>query len=171
MSQTRTESIRTVRRTFSFKTSIRTGDDGIAIKSGWDEYGYEYGVPSENRDCVMTPCAALAIGSEMSGGVRNVSVSDCFLHDSTAGIHIKSGAGRGGYARDILYEDLRMINCAEAIMIDTDTGGHPADDATHKLNLSALPDIRRITARRINGFEAFGSQNCKVSIVRLLSTL
>ena len=69
---------------------------------------------------MSTPCAALAIGSEMSGGVRNVSVSDCFLHDSTAGIHIKSGAGRGGYVRDILYEDLRMINCAEDIMIDTD---------------------------------------------------
>ena len=135
---------------------IRTGDDGIAIKSGWDEYGYEYGVPSENiviRDCVIsTPCAALAIGSEMSGGVRNVSVSSCFLHDSTAGIHIKSGAGRGGYVKDILFEDLRMINCAEAIMIDTDTSGHPADDANHKLNLSALPDIRRITARRIDGF-------------------
>ncbi len=88
----------------------------------------------------------------MSGGVRNVSVSDCFLHDSTAGIHIKSGAGRGGYVKDILYENLRMINCAEAIMIDTDTSGHPTHDATHKLNLSALPDIRRITARRINGF-------------------
>ena len=135
---------------------IRTGDDGIAIKSGWDEYGYEYGVPSENiviRDCVIsTPCAALAIGSEMSGGVRNVSVSSCFLHDSTAGIHIKSGAGRGGYVKDILFEDLKMINCAEAIMIDTDTSGHPADDANHKLNLSALPDIRRITARRIDGF-------------------
>ena len=43
---------------------IRTGDDGIAIKSGWDEYGYQYGRPSENitiRDCnVSTPCAALA---------------------------------------------------------------------------------------------------------------
>ena len=68
-----------------------------------DEYGYDYGQPSENitiRDCVIsTPCAAVAVGSEMSGGVSNVLVSGMRLWDSTAGVHIKSGPGRGGYVR------------------------------------------------------------------------
>lgn len=39
-------------------------------------------------------------------------------------------------------------------MVDTDTGGHPADDATHSLNMSALPDIRDITFRRITGVKS-----------------
>ena len=36
-------------------------------------------------------------------------------------------------------------------MVDTDSGSHPADDDTHKLNMSALPDIRRVAARRVRG--------------------
>jgi polygalacturonase len=80
---------------------IVTGDDGIAIKSGWDEYGYDYGQPSENitirNVAISTPCAAIAVGSEMSGGVRQVTVSGARLWDSTAGVHVKSGPGRGGY--------------------------------------------------------------------------
>ena len=72
---------------------IRTGDDAIAIKAGWDEYGYGFGRPSRNitiRDCVLsTPCAAIAIGSEMSGGVSDVHVSRTRMWSSTAGVHIK----------------------------------------------------------------------------------
>ena len=134
---------------------IVTGDDGIAIKSGWDEYGYQYGRPSENitiHNCnISTPCAALAIGSEMSGGVSDVHVSNCYLWDSTAGVHIKSGPGRGGYVRNISYDSLTMENCADGIMIDVDTGGHPPDDPTHHLNMSALPDIRDISIRNVEG--------------------
>ena len=53
---------------------IDVGDDGIAIKSGWNEYGYQLNHSSMNitiRDCsITTPCAAVSIGSEMSGGVK-----------------------------------------------------------------------------------------------------
>jgi hypothetical protein len=50
---------------------------------------------------------------------------------------------------DLVFEDLSMDSCAEGIMVDVDTGGHPPDDATHTLNMSALPDIRDISFRRI----------------------
>ena len=134
---------------------ISTGDDAIAIKSGWDEYGYEYSRPSQNitiRDCVLsTPCAAIAIGSEMSGGVSDVRVSNTHLWQSTAGVHIKSGAGRGGYVRDITFEHLTMDGCAEGIMVTCDTGGHPADSPSHHLNMSALPNISSILFRNITG--------------------
>ena len=110
---------------------IVTGDDGIAIKSGWDEYGYQYGRPSENitiRNCnISTPCAALAIGSEMSGGVSGVHVSNCHLWDSTAGVHIKSGPGRGGYVRNISRQSDYGKLCGRHYD-DVDTGGHPPDD-------------------------------------------
>ena len=81
---------------------LRSLARSLAKRTG-DEYGYDYGQPSENitiRDCaISTPCAAVAVGSEMSGGVSNVSVSRLRLWDSTAGVHIKSGPGRGGYVR------------------------------------------------------------------------
>ena len=137
---------------------IRTGDDGVAIKSGWDEYGYEYqghGVPSRNvtvRDCVIsTPCAAIAIGSEMSGGVTNVRVSNCTLWDSTAGVHVKSGRGRGGYVTDVVLEDLTMDRVHCGFMYDTDSDKRPEDAPGHTANMSALPDIRGIAARRAVG--------------------
>ena len=134
---------------------IRTGDDAIAIKSGWDEYGYDYGVASRNitiRDCALsTPCAAIAIGSEMSGGVSDVHVSGCHLFESTAGIHIKTGMGRGGYVHDIAFENLTMDACATAIMLDTDSGSHPPNDPSHHLNMSATPDVRRVSVRRVTG--------------------
>ena len=134
---------------------IDTEDDGIAIKSGWDEYGIEFNRSSANisiRDSIISStCAAIAIGSEMSGGVQNVSISNSFLHDSTAGIHIKSGPGRGGYVLDIKLENLTLQNCYDGIMIDTDTGGHPADTPGHQVNLSALPNIENIIVQNIDG--------------------
>jgi len=58
---------------------ISVGDDAIAIKSGWDEYGTAYGMPSQNIDVrritVHTRTSAgIAFGSEMSGGISNVQV-------------------------------------------------------------------------------------------------
>ena len=101
---------------------IRTGDDAIAIKAGEDEYGYGYGVGSHNitvRDCVLSsPCAAFAIGSEMSGGVSHVRVSNCRMWDSTAAVHIKSGPGRGGFVRDVVLEQLQFDGASEGFMID-----------------------------------------------------
>ena len=134
---------------------IRTGDDGIAIKSGWDEYGYQYAMPSENitiRDCnISTPCAAIAIGSEMSGGVRDVHISNCHLSNATAGIHIKSGPGRGGYVHDVSLDNVRMEYCFLGFYYDMDTGGHPENDPTHHLNISALPEYKRIAVRNVEG--------------------
>ena len=134
---------------------IRNGDDGIAIKSGWDEYGYEYGVPSSNitvRNCnITTPCAAFAIGSEMSGGVKDVFVEGCHFLDATAGVHIKSGAGRGGFVRDISFQDLTMESCFLGFMVDTDTNKPPANDSTHHYNMSVLPNITNIRAQNIIG--------------------
>ena len=137
---------------------IRTGDDGIAMKSGWDEYGYDFlghGLPTQNvtiRNAIIsTPCAAIAIGSEMSGGVRDVTVSNCTLWDSTAGVHIKSGRGRGGFVTDVVLEDITMDGVHCGFMFDTDSDKKPQDSPGHHANMSALPDIRRIATRRVRG--------------------
>ena len=135
---------------------INTGDDGIAIKSGWDEYGYDVvNISSRNitiRDStITTPCAAISVGSEMSGGVADVYISNTYLYDTTAGVHIKSGRGRGGYVHNIFMEKLTMNNCFYGIMVDTDSDKTPDNTPGHHFNLSAIPDIRNISARNVNG--------------------
>lgn len=73
---------------------FRTGDDSVAIKSGRDEDAWRAGVPSENivvRRCVMDSKAnGLCIGSEMSGGVRNVFLEDCEVGEVMAALDRKS---------------------------------------------------------------------------------
>lgn len=134
---------------------IRTGDDGIAIKSGWDEYGYDLGIPSRNitvRDVnITTTCAAVAIGSEMSGGVEDVIVEGARLFDATAGVHIKSGAGRGGFVRNISFSNVTMENCFLGFMVDTDSTKAPQNDSSHTYNMSKLPNITNIRARDVVG--------------------
>lgn len=80
---------------------ISTGDDMVAVKSGWDEYGISFGRPSSGitvrRVSGSSPFAGFAIGSETSGGVENVLVENLNLYNTGIGIHIKTNAGRGGY--------------------------------------------------------------------------
>jgi hypothetical protein len=88
---------------------IDTGDDCIALKSGKGVAALQLNKPTE--DVVITDCvlgshfAGLAVGTEMSGGVRNVRAERChFTHGSNA-IYIKSRTGRGGAIENIVVTD------------------------------------------------------------------
>jgi polygalacturonase len=91
---------------------IDTGDDCIAIKSGRGMEGYREGRPSE--DVLISHCtlgdrifACIGIGSETSGGIRNVRIEHCkFTHARTFAIYIKSRPGRGAFIDDISARDL-----------------------------------------------------------------
>ena len=61
--------------------------------------------------------AALAIGSETSGGVRNVVASNITVRDTVNGIHLKSRRGRGGVVEDIRFDNWTMENVGQAISI------------------------------------------------------
>nr|GME10389.1 probable polygalacturonase [Ipomoea batatas] len=70
---------------------IESGDDLVAVKSGWDQYGIKTARPSSNiivqRVSGTTPtCSGVGIGSEMSGGVSNVVIKDVRVRDSAAGV-------------------------------------------------------------------------------------
>lgn len=85
--------------------SFNVGDDGIAIKSGRDQDGWRIGQPTENviiRNCHFARWA-ITIGSEMSGGVRNIFIEDCRIDSCRNGIYFKSNLDRGGY-----FENLNM---------------------------------------------------------------
>ncbi|KAG5231604.1 polygalacturonase [Salix suchowensis] len=98
---------------------ISTGDDIIAIKSGWDEYGTSYGRPSKNitihRLVGQTTSAGIAIGSEMSGGVSEVYAENLTFYNSTTGIRIKTSPGRGGYVRNIYISNMSLTDVKTAI--------------------------------------------------------
>ena len=102
---------------------ISVGDDCITIKSGRDAGGRRVGKPLEN--CTIVNCTllrghGLSIGSEMSGGVKNLTIANCVFDGTDRGIRIKSTRGRGGVVEDIRISNLVMRNIRdEALLLTT----------------------------------------------------
>jgi polygalacturonase len=88
------------------------GDDGICIKSGKDKDGRLRGKPCEN--VVVDGCTVFAghggfvVGSEMSGGVKNICVRDCQFVGTDVGLRFKSTRGRGGVVENIYIDGISM---------------------------------------------------------------
>jgi len=100
--------------------TISVGDDNIAIKSGMNEPGIEYGWPSANitiQNCVFKSGHGISIGSEMSGGVKNVTVKDCTAIGTDRGPRIKTALARGGYVEDIYFTNIVLSNVGTGISI------------------------------------------------------
>ncbi|AIQ45845.1 hypothetical protein R70723_08115 [Paenibacillus sp. FSL R7-0273] len=98
---------------YIFNSLIASQDDCIAIKSGRDEEGRRVGIPSENiriTNCRFKSGFGVAVGSEMSGGVRNVKVSDCTFEDVYSIGTVKAPRGRGAVIENIVYEDCTLRN-------------------------------------------------------------
>lgn len=100
-----------------------TGDDGITIKSGRDEQGRKRGIPTENfiiKNCIVYHAhGGFVIGSEMSGGVRNMFISDCTFMGSDVGLRFKTARGRGGVVENIYVNNINMTEIpGEAILFD-----------------------------------------------------
>jgi len=91
---------------------ISVGDDCITIKSGTEHEAPDRYAPC--RDITITNCTlerghgGVVIGSEMSGGVKNVVISNCVFIGTDRGIRIKSRRGRGGVIEDIRVSNLIM---------------------------------------------------------------
>jgi polygalacturonase len=88
-----------------------TGDDCVVIKSGLNEDGWRVAKPSENivvrRVRGEAGHGGVVIGSEMSGDVRNVWVTDSEFVGTDRGLRIKSMRGRGGVIENVFYENVR----------------------------------------------------------------
>ncbi len=100
------------------------GDDAIAIKSGKMYFGMKYKIPSSNiviRNCLMEYAhGAVVLGSEMGGGVRDLSVSQCLFSHTDRGVRIKTRRGRGKYAvvDEVTFENIRMDNVMCPLVIN-----------------------------------------------------
>lgn len=99
------------------------GDDGICIKSGRDKAGRDRGMPTENviirNNVVYHAHGGFVIGSEMSGGARNIWVEDCSFIGTDIGLRFKTTRGRGGVVENIYINNINMVNIpGEAILFD-----------------------------------------------------
>ena len=137
------------------------GDDCIAIKSGKIYMGSKYKTPSENiliRQCYMEHGhGSVTIGSEMAGGVRQVTVKNCIFFRTDRGFRLKLRRGRGkdGIIDNILLEHIIMEEVMTPISINSfyhcDPDGHseyvgskealPVDDGTPGINKLTFRDI------------------------------
>lgn len=110
------------------------GDDGICIKSGKDEEGRLRGRPTENvivENCkVFQGHGGFVVGSEMSGGVKNISVKNCQFLGTDVGLRFKSTRGRGGVVENIYISDIYMFNIAtDSFLFDLYYGGKSASES------------------------------------------
>jgi len=104
-------------------STFDVGDDGICIKSGRDEAGRKRGVPTENviirNNVVYHAHGGFVIGSEMSGGAKNIWVYDCSFIGTDIGLRFKTTRGRGGVVENIYVDRINMIDIpGEAILFD-----------------------------------------------------
>ncbi|KFK26573.1 hypothetical protein AALP_AA8G266400 [Arabis alpina] len=97
-------------------SSINMGYDAISLKSGWDEYGISYARPTDS---------SISFGSEMSGGISDVEVSDAHMHNSLSGISFRTTKGRGGYMKEIDISGIHMVNVGTAFLANGSFGTHP----------------------------------------------
>ncbi len=102
--------------------SFDTGDDCIAIKSGRNRDGRRVGVPSENviiRNCEMKDGhGGITIGSEMSGGVRNVYAENCRLSSPNLNeaLRFKTNAMRGGTIENVYFRNIEIGEIKDAVL-------------------------------------------------------
>ena len=137
------------------------GDDAIAIKAGKVYMGMKYQTPATNhlvRNCLMEYAhGAMVLGSEMSGGVKDLTVSQCYFKHTDRGLRIKTRRGRGKYAviDGVEFSNIKMENVMAPLVMNMyyfcDPDGHeeivwskephPVDDSTPYLGSFLFRDM------------------------------
>ena len=134
------------------------GDDAICIKSGKDEDGRRRGEPCQNvivkNNTVLHGHGGFVVGSEMSGGVKNIYVEDCTFMGTDVGLRFKSTRGRGGVVENIYINNINMINIPnEPLLFDLFYGGKGAgeeseEDLLNRMKTSIPPVTEETPAFR-----------------------
>jgi len=112
---------------------ISAGDDAISLKSGRGMEAVRIGKPTEDviiKDSTLRSVnfAAIGIGTEISGGIRNVSVSNCTISGVQNAIFIKSRDGRGGYIENFTFDNITVEKSPTFIGFDLVSKGIQASE-------------------------------------------
>lgn len=139
---------------------IEVGDDCVTLKSGRQDQPFHSGMPCENIaivNCTMrSGHGGVVIGSEMSGGVRNVVISNCVFQGTDRGIRIKTRRFRGGAVENVRISNIVMeqvwcplvINCyyrCGTSKADWEAASSPSPQPVD----SQTPAIRRIALTNV----------------------
>ncbi|MGQ1945663.1 glycoside hydrolase family 28 protein [Geofilum sp. OHC36d9] len=131
------------KNTIVVNSSFDVGDDGICIKSGKNEDGRKRARPTENviiDNCIVFKGhGGFVVGSEMSGGVRNILVRNCQFLGTDAGIRFKSRRGRGGVVENIFVENITMNDITtDSFLFNLYYDGKSATEVLADGNASAI---------------------------------
>lgn len=187
------------RNTLIVDSRFDVGDDGICIKSGKDEDGRRRARACENL--IVDGCSVFrghggfVVGSEMSGGVRNMYVSRCQFIGTDAGLRFKSKRGRGGVVENIWIKDIAMADIpGDGIIFnlhyngtspvekllwgvsdpDDDIPALPVDETTPAFRNIRIDGVSCIGARRalyFNGLPEMPIEGITISRSRMTSRL
>jgi exo-poly-alpha-galacturonosidase len=156
---------------------IQSHDDCISIKSGRDEDGLRVNRPSEDIVVERTRFGyghgAVALGSETSGGIRNVEVRDCVVGDDNwAAVRLKSAPARGGTIENVTYRNIQMRGVYSAFEMNlawsgprtNSSHGPPAIRNVKLINVSGVADSVGLIAGLTNSFiRNVSFSNCTVT--------
>lgn len=161
--------------------TFKTGDDCVVLKSGYNEDGWRVGKPTEN--VVMRHCSSneghggLVIGSEMSGGVRNVYMHDCEFEGTDRAVRIKSRIDRGGVVENVWVENVKAKNMQrEVVILNMDYSSDKQELVVKKPPIFRNMAIRHVTAEgapvaiTITGVEESPIENIRFEDVTIAST-
>ncbi|MBQ9666517.1 MAG: glycoside hydrolase family 28 protein [Bacteroidaceae bacterium] len=130
---------------------FRTGDDCIAIKSGRNADGRRWGVPCRNvvvRNCRMEDGhGGIVVGSEISGGFRNLFVEDCQMDSPNLDrvVRIKTNTCRGGVVENIYVRNVEVGECREAVL-KINLNYEPREQAQRGF----IPTVRNVQLDNVN---------------------
>lgn len=158
---------------------ISVGDDCITIKSGRDADGRKWATPTEN--VTITNCTMLSghggvvIGSEMSGGIKKITITNCVFDGTDRGIRLKAARGRGGVVEEIRVSNIVMNNIKqEAFMLnlfyDKNTVEEPVSERTpifRNIHISNVTGANVNTAGRVIGIPEMPVHNLSFSNINM----
>lgn len=133
---------------------LDVGDDAICLKSGKNEEGRRRGRPTENvivDNCtVFKGHGGFVVGSEMSGGVRNILVTNCKFIGTDVGLRFKSTRGRGGLVENIYVNNVSMLDITyDSFLFDLFYGLKSTDSVDIKSADDTTPAFRNIYVKNI----------------------
>ncbi|SHG17459.1 Polygalacturonase [Flavobacterium fluvii] len=146
-------------------------DDNVAIKAGRDDEGRSNSnTPSENiviKNCEFKGLHAIVIGSEMSAGVRNVYVENSkFRGYLKRGVFIKTNSDRGGYVKDIYFNNLAFGKVEDCIYITANYHGEGSGLYPSKVSDISFSNISCVEATN-TGIVIEGFPDKKVANIKL----
>lgn len=145
------------------------GDDCIAVKSGKIYMGKKHKTPSENiniRQCLMeNGHGAVTLGSEMAGGVVNLTVEDCIFRHTDRGLRIKTRRGRGKDAilSNIIFRNLTLDHVMTPLVVNSFYFCDPDGKTQYVQSRDLYPVDDRTPVIKKMIFENMECTNCHVA--------